>query len=170
MKRLLIGMGGLFVIATAAFSFFGITINLTPSLPLGFYQQTQPSSSSEGLIAEFCPSGVSAALSRRYRALGFACPDHGVPLLKPVAAVEGDTVSVTANGITVNGTLLANSKPLSRDTHSRTMSTWAATSYRVASHEVIVVSTYHPGSFDSRYLGPIATSSLRRFVKPLWVF
>src|ERR1700686_5627378 len=66
----------------------GIRLNLTPSLPLGFYIT---SNSSQAKLVEFCPQGNAAtiSLSRQYRTTG-ACPDGGAPLLKPGVAFPGD--------------------------------------------------------------------------------
>src|ERR1700688_2929998 len=54
---------------------FGIRLNLTPSLPLGFYIISR---SSNANLVEFCPQGnaASISLSRQYRTAG-ACPDGG---------------------------------------------------------------------------------------------
>src|ERR1700674_3440654 len=76
---------------------FGIRLNLTPSLPLGFYITSHSSSAK---LVEFCPQGSAASisLSRQYRTAG-ACPDGGSPLLKPAVAFPGDHVEVSADGI-----------------------------------------------------------------------
>src|SRR6267143_1756211 len=83
---------------------FGIRLNLTPSLPLGFYITSR---SRDANLVEFCPQGAAAtiSLSRQYRTAG-ACPDGGAPLLKPAVAFAGDRVQVSADGIRVNGQLL----------------------------------------------------------------
>src|ERR1700676_3624676 len=54
---------------------FGIRVNLTPSLPLGFYITSR---SSNAKLVEFCPQGNAAyiSLTRKYRTAG-ACPDGG---------------------------------------------------------------------------------------------
>jgi conjugative transfer signal peptidase TraF len=92
---------------------FGIRLNLTPSLPLGFYITN---SSRDANLVEFCPQGEAASisLSRQYRTAG-ACPDGGAPLLKPVVAFPGDQIKVSADGIRVNGQLLPNSAGRFRD-------------------------------------------------------
>src|SRR6266576_2407329 len=51
----------------------GIRLNLTPSLPLGFYTTSRSRGAN---LVEFCPRGTAAtiSLSRHYRTAG-ACPD-----------------------------------------------------------------------------------------------
>ena len=68
-------------------------------------------------LVEFCPAEPFASLSiaRGYRDPG-ACRDGAAPLLKPVVASAGDAVELSARGISVNGVLLPNTAPLSKDT------------------------------------------------------
>jgi conjugative transfer signal peptidase TraF len=143
----------------------GLRINTSPSLPLGLYV----TSSEPGVnLVEFCPSEPFArlALSRGYRDAG-ACSDGGARLLKPVVAREGDLVDVSAAGIAVNGHLLPNTAPLHRDTKGRPLTSWPLGQYTVEPGSVWVASSYNRRSFDSRYFGPVAISSIRDHVKPL---
>lgn len=65
---------------------FGVRLNLTPSLPRGFYIISH---SPHANLVEFCPEGASASisLSRQYRTAG-ACPDGGAPLLKSASRLR----------------------------------------------------------------------------------
>jgi conjugative transfer signal peptidase TraF len=146
----------------------GLRFNLTPSLPMGVYVVARHRRSE---LVEFCPEGIAGSLSvaRSYRLPG-ACPDHAAPLLKPIVARAGDVVEVSRNGIAVNGHLLPNSAPQSTDSQGRRLTAWPAGSYRVALDTVWVVSSYNPRSFDSRYYGPISTTSIRHHLVPLWTF
>src|ERR1700690_1805219 len=67
---------------------FGIRLNLTPSLPRGFYITSHSPSAH---LVEFCPQGAAASisLSRQYRTAG-ACPDGRAPLLGHTVAFPGD--------------------------------------------------------------------------------
>jgi len=147
---------------------FGIRFNLTPSLPRGFYIISNLPSAN---LVEFCPQGEAASisLSRRYRTVG-ACPDGGAPLLKPVVAFPGDRIEVTADGIRVNGQLLRNSAGRFKDHLQRPLVPWAYGTYTVDPGTVWVVSSFNVFSFDSRYYGPIPTSSIRHHLRPLWTF
>src|SRR5215510_4478126 len=98
---------------------------------------------------------------RGYRTAGFACGDGAVLLLKPIVAREGDLVETTPKGIKVNATSLPQTAPLPNDSHSRPLTAWPFGVYRVQAGTVWVVSSYNCGSYDSRYMGPIATSQIR---------
>jgi len=147
---------------------FGIRLNLTPSLPLGFYITSH---SSNAKLVEFCPQGnaASISLSREYRTFG-ACPDGGAPLLKPCVAFPGDEVEVSPNGIRVNGQLLANSAGRFRDHLQRPLDPWPYGTYKVKPGTVWVVSSFNSYSFDSRYYGAIPESWIRHHLRPLWTF
>jgi conjugative transfer signal peptidase TraF len=147
---------------------FGIRLNLTPSLPLGFYITSHSPSAN---LVEFCPQGAAAfiALSRQYRTAG-ACPDGGAPLLKPAVAISGDQVQVNADGIRVNGQLLPNSAARFRDHLQRPLDPWPYGTYKVEPGTVWVISSFNSYSFDSRYYGAIPASSIRHHLRPLWTF
>lgn len=145
-------------------SIAGLRINTSPSLPVGLYITT---ANVRANLVEFCPAEPFASLSitRGYRDRG-ACSDGAAPLLKPVVASAGDVVELSARGISVNGVLLPNTAPLSRDSKGRPLTAWAFGRYVVAPGTVWVASSYHPRSFDSRYFGPLSTGAIRHRVKP----
>jgi conjugative transfer signal peptidase TraF len=161
-------LGSPFFLALIAGWVFGIRVNFTPSLPLGFYITSR---SSNAELVEFCPQGSAASisLSRQYRTAG-ACPDGGAPLLKPAVAFPGDKVEVSANGIRVNGRLLANSAGRFRDHLQRPLDPWPYGTYKVEPGTVWVVSSFNSYSFDSRYYGAIPASAIRHHLRPLWTF
>jgi len=141
----------------------GLRINTSPSLPMGLYITTADAGAN---MVEFCPAEPFAtfAIVRGYRDPGI-CRDGAAPLLKPIVAKSGDVVELSARGISVNGALLSNTAPLSKDTKGRPLEAWPFGRYVVASETVWVASSYHPRSFDSRYFGPISTTAIRNRVK-----
>jgi len=143
--------------------FLGVRINTSPSLPVGLYVVTSDSSAN---LIEFCPGEPFAVLSlvRGYRDPG-ACRDGGAPLLKPVVAKADDVVELSVRGISVNGVLLANTAPLSKDTKGRPLTAWPFGRYPVIPGTVWVASSYHSRSFDSRYFGPVYTTAIRHRMK-----
>jgi len=145
----------------------GLRINTSYSLPLGIYVVTSDSSAH---LVEFCPVQPFSVESteRGYRTHGTACSDGGVPLLKPVVAVPGDRVLLSADGIRVNGRLLPETAPLYRDAAGRRLHPWPFGSYVVEKGAVWVASTYNHGSYDSRYMGPISVTQIRARLRPLW--
>lgn len=141
----------------------------TPSLPPGLYRLT--SNPSDPLIS-FCPTGQSSKESseRHYREEAWTCPDHHAPLLKPVVARVGDTVAVTNEGISVDGTYLRNSRAYALDGQKLPMHVWPNGTYTVQPGTVWVISSYNKASYDSRYYGPIRTESILHYGHPVWQF
>ena len=155
------------IVFTGAFllcGWLGLRFNTSASLPLGLYVTTTDGRAS---LVEFCPAEPFATFSiaRGYRDPG-ACRDGAAPLLKPVVASAGDTVELSAHGISVNGILLRNTAPLPKDSAGRPLSAWPFGRYVVARDTVWVASTYQPRSFDSRYFGPLPMSIIRHRLKP----
>ena len=165
----LIGSATLFlasIIATAAIA--GLRINTSYSLQMGIYMRTPDL---DARLIEFCPAEPFATESseRGYRTHGTACPDGSVPLLKPVVAVAGDCVVLSAEGLRINGRLLPKTAPLLRDAVGRTLHPWPFGVYHVERDAVWVASTYNRGSYDSRYMGPIKVSQIRARLRPIWL-
>jgi conjugative transfer signal peptidase TraF len=144
--------------------FAGVRFNSSPSLPVGMYITTADERSN---LVEFCPAEPfgSFSIARGYRDAG-TCRDGAAPLLKPVVASAGDAVELSARGISVNGVLLPNTAPLSKDSKGRPLRAWPFGRYSVAPGTVWVASSHHPRSFDSRYFGPISTAAIRHRLKP----
>ena len=145
------------------FGFLGLRLNTSPSLPVGLYVVTTDGSTN---LIEFCPAEPFAALSliRGYRDAG-SCQDGGAPLLKPVVAKAGDLVELSWRGISVNGLLLPNTAPLSKDTKGRPLTAWPFGWYSLTPGTVWVASSYHSRSFDSRYFGPVHETAIRHRLK-----
>ena len=141
--------------AFALFKSADLRINTSVSLPVGLYQV-----SADGGFVEFCPDDHGLSAQRHYRARG-VCRDGAAPLLKPVAAKPGDEVVASSAGVTVNGKLLPRTAPLSRDSSGRSLAPWPFGRYTIAPGTLWVASSYHPRSYDSRYLGPIRESAVR---------
>ena len=152
---------GLFQVSAS----LGLRINTSPSLPVGLYVTTADAGSE---LVEFCPPEPYARLAiiRGYRDAG-SCPEGAAPLLKPVVGKAGDVVEVSQQGLIVNGHCLANTAAVPADTKGRPLNSWPSGRYEVRPGSVWVASSYHPRSFDSRYFGPISTSAIRDYLRPL---
>jgi conjugative transfer signal peptidase TraF len=155
---------GVLLVLFPVWSFLGLRVNTSPSLPVGLYIATTDASAN---LVEFCPAEPSASLSiaRGYRESG-TCSDGAAPLLKPIVAGAGDNVELSKRGISVNGVLLPNTAPLSKDIKGRPLQSWPYGHYSVAPGTVWVASTYHPRSFDSRYFGPVSITVIRDRLRP----
>jgi conjugative transfer signal peptidase TraF len=147
----------------------GLRLNTTDSVPLGFYRLTDKD---HGQYITFCPLGADARLmnERGYRPRGVGCPDGFEPLIKPVAARAGDTVTIGFGGISINGRLLGNTIAKKQDSQHRLLPAPLRGSYPVQAGTVWVLSTYNPLSYDSRYFGAVPTERIISYAKPIWTF
>ena len=146
----------LVVIAFVASSIlFGhrLIVNRTHSLPVGLYYWSDMPIK-KGSIVLFKPDRSIApeqvGFDRGYEA-------RELPLLKRVVALEGDVVSVSSSGVSVNGELLANSAPLSRDEAGRPMAMAQLDQFRLGTDQAFLMGVT-PTSWDSRYFGPVSLS------------
>jgi len=166
-------VGGATIMTALATAYVaGLRINATPSMPSGVWTivsaRTVPK---RGDIVAVClPHGAALrqARNRGYIAAG-PCPDAAEPLVKPVGAVSGDVVTVSANGISVNTTPVTNTAALARDEAGRVLRPVPAGSYRVAPDDVWLLSGHDPRSFDSRYFGAVPIADVIGVARPLWV-
>jgi conjugative transfer signal peptidase TraF len=124
-----------------------------------------------GEVVSVCPPDTPAireAAGRGYIPAG-ACPGGREPLIKPVAAIPGDLVTVTAHGIAVNGKPVGNSGPLEEDSAGRPLRPIPAGVYRVPAGAVWLLSGHDPRSFDSRYFGAVPATNIQGIARPIWV-
>jgi conjugative transfer signal peptidase TraF len=148
----------------------GIRLNIASnSLPPGLYRIVSAGKGSDLLI---CPTGVAEKVSieREYRVKSFGCDDGYAPLLKPIAARAGDTITLSEAGVAVNGKLLQNSKQYPKDGIGRPMPLVPFGTYAVLPGTVWVISSYNRYSFDSRYFGPVNLDEKVRYAKLFWLF
>lgn len=163
-RRLMAGAAVFLLVLFIVPGRLGVRLNTSPSLPIGIYIESHDRSA----LVELCPAEPVGSLATRrgYRDAG-SCPDGATPLMKPVVASFGDTVEFSAGGIVVNRRLLPNTAPRNADTQGRPLQHFPFGRYAVEQGTVWVASTYNPRSFDSRYFGPIAESSIRAHLRPL---
>lgn len=163
--------GGAVLCALAAAGAAGLRVNFTASMPRGVWQVRTGAPVARASVVVICPpdrADIREAAERGYIAAG-ACPGGLEPLLKPVAAVAGDLVTVTPKVVAVNGQPIADTAPLAHDGAGRTLRPVPSGSYRVASGEVWVLSSHDPRSFDSRYFGPLPAAGVQGVARPVWV-
>ena len=92
------------------------------------------------------------AKERWYLAAG-PSPAGTCGLIKQVAALSGDRVTIGVQGVQVNGVLLKNSALRPADEAGRPLRAYELSDYALRSEEVLLMSDYNPASFDGRYLG-----------------
>ncbi|ADP70354.1 Peptidase S26, conserved region [Rhodomicrobium vannielii ATCC 17100] len=90
----------------------GYRFNETPSVPVGIWRVLPVNGPLErGQIVSVCPPPTGVFLeakARGYLSTG-SCPGGLEPMLKPIAALEGDVVEQTGEGLRMNGRLLPHS-------------------------------------------------------------
>ncbi|MGH7619766.1 MAG: conjugative transfer signal peptidase TraF [Gemmatimonadaceae bacterium] len=147
----------------------GIRLNLSASIPPGLYRIAAGSIGTGTVVMVCLPSHISAFARSRGFVPNGSCADGSAPIGKTVAATAGDVVDVSTMGIVVNGRALRNSRPLMFDSEHRPLVPFTPGHYVVRRNDVWLVSTYSSHSFDSRYFGPVHTSSIVARVRPLLV-
>ena len=174
-RRLLAGScltAGLVVALLAVADASGLRVNTTGSMPYGLWQVARFAPPlSRGQIVTVCPPSVGVfrlGTQRGYVEPGI-CPDGYAPIIKPVAATEGDLVIVSRAGVTVNGRPVLDTAPLDKDSAGRPLVPFAPGTYRVKWREVWLLAAYDPRSFDSRYFGPVPEASVLALARPVWV-
>jgi conjugative transfer signal peptidase TraF len=150
----------LFLIGTALAAAFmlawltGYRFNATPSLPVGVYRLSADTPG-KGDYAAFCLDGEFAELARErgYLQAG-SCPSGLRPLLKIVAGLPGDFIP---------------GDPGVRSADSLGRPLPSILQEGVIPPGMALLLAEHPGSFDSRYFGPVPLASLRK-TEPVFLF
>jgi conjugative transfer signal peptidase TraF len=150
----------------------GLRVNATPSMPRGLWRVTPAEPPlRRGQIVTVCPPDTPAireAARRGYIPAG-TCPGGYEPLVKPVAAVTGDRVTVSAAGVAVNGAPIASTAQRTEDSAGRPLESVTAGIYQVTRGEVWILSAHDSRSFDSRYFGPVPVKNILGEARPLLV-
>jgi len=89
----------------------------------------------------------------------------GVPLLKEVAALRGNSVCRHGLTITINGAPAGEARAL--DSRARPLPDWQGC-HTIGADEIFVMNRSAPGSFDGRYFGPIARAQVIGRANPVW--
>lgn len=160
-------LAGAAALSALAFGYAGgLRVNASHSMPVGVWVIGPPTEIVRGEAVVVCAGEPEAA---RYVGPG-GCPNGLEPLVKPVAAVAGDVVIVTAHGVAVNGEAIENTAPLIRDDAGRALHPVPEGIYAVESGNVWLLSSHDVRSFDSRYFGPVPVSAVLAVARPLLVW
>jgi len=166
-------MAGALLMGTLVMAWLcGIRVNATASMPRGLWQvRTVDAPLRRGEFVTVClpdTAPTREAAARGYLPAGICANGHA-PLVKPVAAVAGDRVTVAPQGIAVDGQQIAHTAQLVLDSAGRPLRPVAPGVYPVMPGQVWLLSGHDPRSFDSRYFGAIPTANVRGVARPLWV-
>ncbi len=135
--------------------------NASASVPIGLYAVRPVGDLYPGELVLVRPPDVIASFlqQRGYLAMG-------VPILKHVLALTGQSVCRTGRTITVDEMVVGNA--LDRDRSERNLPVWQGCRI-VADGEVFLMNRQSEGSFDGRYFGLLPASTIVGRVTPLWI-
>ena len=146
----------------------GLRINGSRSFPVGMNWATAKRPEKGDLF--FVEPGAlpifELARNRGYLDTGYS-PARTCALIKRVAGIPGDRVTINDSGVEVNGVRLANSKPCIADAAGRALQPYSLTNYILGPGEILLMSDYSAASFDSRYFGPLSKTQITSVIVPL---
>jgi conjugative transfer signal peptidase TraF len=134
--------------------------NASSSVPIGLYRVRPASPLSVTELVAIQPPDLLAA----FLDLNGYLP-IGVPMLKRVLALPGQTVCRTGVIISVDGIDMGNARE--RDGQGRPLPAWHGCRV-IADGNIFVMNWQSPDSFDSRYFGPLPASAIIGRAQPIW--
>ncbi|MHA6834468.1 S26 family signal peptidase [Ralstonia pseudosolanacearum] len=143
--------------------------NPSDSVPVGWYRVdpldhqagSLPSPVSvNSIVLVPLPTGAAAFAAQR----GYL--PMRVPLLKRVGAVAQQEVCIVGGSVRIDGVLMASVLPADR--MGRPLPSWQQCR-RLQPGELFLLSVTNPASFDSRYFGPVAASTVIGVAHPVWL-
>jgi conjugative transfer signal peptidase TraF len=149
----------------------GLRLNTTHSIPLGLYRMSHDPIA-KGAFVLWCPPErpeFDLAKERGYIGAGF-CPGGYGNMMKKILAVHDDVVTVTDDGVMINGTLLPASQPMDADSMGRSLPRFRVTNHRLAPSELLLMSDTNSRSFDARYFGPVHRAHIQSRIHPVWTW
>ncbi len=149
----------------------GLRLNTTHSIPLGFYLMSNDPIE-KGAYVLWCPPQrpeFDLAKERGYIGAGF-CPGGYGNMMKKVVASHHDVVSVTDDGVMVNGTLMPASQPLEADSLGRPLPRFRVTDHVLSPSEFLLMSDTNSRSYDARYFGPMDRAHIQSLIHPVWMW
>ena len=134
--------------------------NLTPSVPRGLYAVEPPRRLHvTTLVVALPPEPLATLLDR-----GGYLP-RGVPLLKRIFALSGQTVCRVGTRITIDS--ITTSPARERDGRGRPLPSWQGCRV-IAGDQVFLMNWDEPDSLDGRYFGPLPKSAVVARATPVW--
>lgn len=162
------------VVAFWAFwiSGYSVAVNSSKSMPRGVYLLGPLQEVERGQLVAICISNAAAAAvykARKYLGSSSRCAVGLPPVLKPLVAIPGDVVEISAAGTSVNGQLLPNSRVFDTDSDGLPIEHipigW---SRRLATGEYFALANVIERSLDSRYYGTVNRADLHGRARPLF--
>jgi len=135
--------------------------NASASVPIGLYAVHPAGTLRTGELLVVTPPEPLATFldARRYL-------PKGVPLLKHIAALPGQTVCRTGDTISIDGRDVG--VALDRDHLGRSLPVWQGCRV-IATGEVFLMNRQSVASLDGRYFGPLPTTTIVGRADPIWI-
>jgi len=147
----------------------GYRINLTPSEPLGLWRIVplhRPAAVDDLLF--ICPPETTEM--REARARGYlrsgSCPGGVAPLIKTVIAVAGQNAKIGAS-VSVDGRVVFSSSLPPRDGNGRPLTPFPS---GIVPPGYVFLHSAFPGSYDSRYFGPVPASGILGLAQEVFTY
>ncbi|WP_345797206.1 S26 family signal peptidase [Castellaniella sp. MT123] len=142
-----------------------VVYNPSNSVPVGWYRVEPINPPADSLhvgsiVLARLPAETAALAAQR----GYL-PSH-IPLLKRVGALAPQHVCIVNGVVRIDGVPVA--AVLRADRLGRPLPTWPQCR-TLAEGELFLLSAANPASFDSRYFGPIAASSVIGIAQPIYL-
>lgn len=147
----------------------GFRVNVTPSQPLGLWRIVEPDRPvAAGDLVFICPPQTDAMRQARLRGyLRFGlCPSYVAPLIKTVAATSGQMIEAGRH-VHVDGKPLAHSQVALEDGQGREMTPYGG---GAVPEGTVYLHSEFPGSFDSRYFGPLPSGGILGLARKVWTY
>lgn len=147
----------------------GYRINLTPSEPLGLWRIIplhRPAAVDDLLF--ICPpetAAMRAARARGYFRSG-SCPGGVAPLIKTVIAVAEQRVEIGVS-VSVDGRVVSSSSLALRDGKGRPLTPFPS---GIVPPGYVFLHSAFPGSYDSRYFGPVPISGILGLAQEVFTY
>jgi conjugative transfer signal peptidase TraF len=136
--------------------------NASESVPIGLYRVLPLDELDVAdLVIAFPPDPVAELLAER----GYL--PRGIPLMKRIVALAGQTVCRSELAIRVDGIPLGAARE--RDSRGHPLPVWHGCQ-TVGEDQVFLMNADEPDSFDGRYFGPISVTAIVGRAVPLWTF
>ena len=135
--------------------------NASASVPVGLYAVHSPGNLAVDDLVVVRPPEPLAELLADGRYL-----PRGVPLIKHVGALPGQTVCRRGAAVSVDGVVRAEAR--SRDQAGRLLPAWSGCR-SIGQGEVFLLNAGEPASLDGRYFGPLPSTAVIGRATPIWI-
>jgi len=160
MRRLVLAASLLACLALSATPRPRLLLNTTASVPVGLYRLSPAGSPRVGDLVVVTPDPALAAFLDESGWL-----PRGVPLIKPVAAVAGQSVCRVGPAVTIDGRMVGYA--LSMDGRGRPLPTWSGC--RALGPGEVFLLARAVGSVDGRYFGTTDGGQVLAQARPLMI-